>query len=376
MKLKRILTVLLCVVALFATACSDENDYSDQAKVTFCLEGGIYQNSSRDVVQYYQVGDGTTKIVAPNELSQKPIERNGYYIEGWYKTKTGEGESAEYTDVWNFENDTVDINGVTLYAKWVKNVKFTYSVCYKDANGQTVVIGEYPVSEGEAFNDYAKYAEKRYDGIYTPIGFVDESGAPWDSTFTHPGGEESLDVKVFVNYIEGDFEVVSTAKQLKSAVKKNVYLIADIDMQGESINFGDYRGIFEGNNHTVSNFTISYSASKNDLKENNLHVSLFGDASGAKIKNVNFTGVTVDIKTTLTATQQIYLAPIAVNASGVEISNVTFNGTYTVSKLPTGREENDILTVVSNAPFYQAYEGTTQTNVSVSLTKQGEQALQ
>ncbi len=372
MKLKSILLVLLCVAALFATACSDENDYSDQAKVTFCLEGGIYQNSSRDVVHYYQVGDGATKIVTPNELSQKPIERSGYYIEGWYRTKTGEGESAEYSDVWNFESDMVDINGATLYAKWVKNVKFTYSVCYKDASGQTVVIGEYPVSEGEVFNDYAKYAEKRYDGIYTPIGFTDESGDPWNSSFTHPGGEESLDIKVFVKYIEGDFEVVSTAKQLKSAVKKNIYLIADIDMQGESINFGDYKGIFEGNNHTVSNFTISYSAAKNDLKENNLHVSLFGDASGAKIKNVNFAGVTVDIKTTLTVTQQIYLAPIAVNASGVEIANVTFNGTYTVSKLPSGREENDILIVVNNAPFYQADESTTQANVSVTLAKQGE----
>lgn len=372
MKLKRILTVLLCVVALFAMACSDGGDYSNQAKVTFCLEGGIYQNSSRDVVHYYQVGEGTSKIVMPSELSKKPIEKSGYYIEGWYKTKTGEGENAEYSSKWNFESDTVDINGVTLYAKWIKNIKFTYSVCYRDANNQTVVIGEYPVSAGETFSDYAKYAEKRYDGIYTPIGFVDENGAPWNSSFTHPGGDESLDIKVFVKYIEGDFEIVSTAKQLKSAVNKNIYLTADIDMQGESINFGDYKGIFEGNGFTVSNFSILYSASKNDLKENNLHISLFGNANGAKIKNVNFTGVKVDVKTALTTTQQIYLVPIAVNASGVEIKNVTFNGTYTVSMLPTGKNEEDILTVVNNAPFYQADESTTQENVSISLTKQAE----
>ena len=56
----------------------------------------------------------------------------------------------------------------------------------------------------------------------------------------------------------------------------------------------------------------------------------------------------------------------------IEISNVTFSGSYTVSKLPSGREENDILIVVNNAPFYQADEGTTQTNVSVTLTKKAE----
>ena len=370
MKLKRILTILLCIAALFCVACSDAREFGDQAKVTYCLEGGTYQNSPRDVVQYYPVGDGTSKIVSPDELSKKPIEKAGYYIEGWYQTKTGEGENAEYSNKWNFERDVIDINGVTLYAKWVKNIKFTYSVCYKDDNGEIFVIGEYPVEAGEAFSDYARYADKRYN--YTAIGFTNEDGEPWDESFTHPGGDESLDVKVFVEYIEGNFALVSTAKQLKAAVNKNIYLTADIDMQGESINFENYKGVFEGNGFTVSNFSIYYSASKNDLKENNLYISLFGDASGAKIRNVNFTGVTVDVKTTLTVTQQIYVAPIAINATGVEISNVTFSGSYTVSKLPNGRIEEDMLIVVTDAPFYQADESTTQENVSISFTKQAE----
>ena len=371
MKLKKFLTILLCVAILFTVvACSENNDYSNQAKVVFCLEGGVYQNSTRDVVQYYPVGDGSLKIIAPNELSEKPIEKAGYYIEGWYKTKTGEGENAQYSNKWNFASDKVDKSGVTLYAKWVKNVRFTYSVCYKDAQGQTVVIGEYPVNAGDTFNDYAKYAEKRYDGIYTPIGYVDENCAPWDTAFTHPGGEESLDIKVYVTYVEGEFEIVSTAKQLKASVNKNIYLVADIDMQGEALSFGNYKGIFEGNNHTISNFTIHYEAGKNYLVENNLHVSLFGNASGAKIKNVSFTDVKVKISTTLSVTQQIYLAPIAVEATKVELTNVTFSGTYTVEKLPNGREESEMVIVVTNSAFYQKDADTTETNVSVTLTKQ------
>ena len=369
MKLRKPLIILLCITALFMVACSEKNDFSGQAKVTFCLEGGSYQNSDRDVVQYYPVGEGSSKIVTPDKLSEKPIEKAGYYIEGWYKTKTGEGENAQYSNKWNFSTDKVDASGVTLYAKWVKNVKFTYSVCYKDAQGQTVVIGEYPVNEGQVFDDYARYAEKRYDGIYTPIGYVDENGAPWDFTFTHPGGESSLDIKVYVDYVEGDFEVVSTAKQLKAAVNKNIYLIADIDMQGEAISFGDYKGIFEGNNHTVSNFKIYYNAGKNYLVENNLHISLFGNASGAKIRNVSFLGVNVSVETALTVTQQIYLAPIAVNATGVELTNVTFVGTYTVEALPDGRTEDEMLIAVTQSAIYQKDASTTESGVSVTFTR-------
>ena len=79
MKLRKPLIILLCITALFMVACSEKNDFSGQAKVTFCLEGGSYQNSDRDVVQYYPVGEGSSKIVTPDKLSEKPIEKAGYY---------------------------------------------------------------------------------------------------------------------------------------------------------------------------------------------------------------------------------------------------------------------------------------------------------
>ena len=371
MKLKKLLTILLCIIALLCTACSEEANFEGQTKVVFCLEGGTYQNSTRDVVHYYKMQNDTQTVIAmPNAFSEDEITKSGFYIEGWYKTKTGEGENAEYTDKWDFATDTIDRTGVTLYAKWVLSIQHTYSVCYKDEGGAPVVLGTYPVDAGDLFSDYGGYADDRYG--FTPIGFVDEAGNAWNESFVHPGGEESVDVKVFVNYIEGNFKIVSTAKDLLRAVNSNIYLTADIDMAGEPISFADYKGILKGNGHKITNFKVSYSASKNDLIENNLYISLFGFAKGATVSDVSFENVVIDVNTGLTATQHIYVVPIGIKAEGVTFTNVNFSGTYTVTKLPKDRVESEMLTVVTDKAFSQQDAESVLTNVTVTLTRAGE----
>ena len=95
-------------------------------------------------------------------------------------------------------------------------------------------IADYEASGKEkSFDDWRNFADDRKN--YTPLCYVDEKGEPWDKTYKHPGGETDLAVNVFVEYIEGEFELVSTAKELKNARTKNIYLLNDIDFDGDEM---------------------------------------------------------------------------------------------------------------------------------------------
>ena len=121
--LRKTLLILLTFLILFACACTTETGYEGQLKVVFCLEGGIYQNTTRDIVHYYPFEENQPSLISdPELLSDKKIEKAGYHIEGWYMTKTGEGENAKYSDKWNFSSDKLSQKNLTLYAKWVKNI--------------------------------------------------------------------------------------------------------------------------------------------------------------------------------------------------------------------------------------------------------------
>lgn len=379
MKIKKFFVLLICLSVALGCACSETPNYEGKAKIVFNLEGGTYQNSQRAITHYYPIDQsGATLICDPESLTDETIERSGYHIEGWYKTKTQNGDQVEYLDKWNFESDKVGSEGVTLYAKWALNISFTYNVCYFNQNGEKVILGEYPVKAGEKFDDYANYAKRRVDGVYTPLGYVDENGNPWNEEFTHPGGEESLAIDVFVEYIEGRFEIVTTAKELKMATRDNIYLMADIDMGGETLSFENYKGKFYGNGHTISNFTINYDAGKNGLEEdmedssqNSLYVSLFGNTKDAEIKNVTFENVSINVSTFYSLTYKIYVAPLAINAQNTTFENVNFSGSCIVTKLPSGMDITSV-TVKTNEPVFSGDQASVFENVSVNLTYSGQ----
>lgn len=90
------------------------------------------------------------------------------------------------------------------------------------------------------------------------------------------------------------------------------------------LSFGDFRKEFLGNGHKISNFSISYSAFRADLIEDfedsskkSLAISLFGQTDGAKIKDVVFENVSVDISILANYDDiyKIYFAPLSVSAT-------------------------------------------------------------
>ena len=368
-----IATVLTLVLVGCANTQDPNADFEGKVKVVFELEGGTYQNCKTAVVNYYAFKEGTANLISPlGAFKPNSTFSNGELVfDGWYKTKTQKGDKVSYSGKWDFETDTVDENGITLYAKWTSPIHHTYTVCYKDDAGKTVSLGSYEVEEGEVFSDYIhNYASKRAG--YTFLSFSDEKGNPWNTEFTHPGGETDCDVKVFCNYVKGFFQLVSTPSELIKAKASNIYLLNDIDMEGATFSFGDYKKTLMGNGHTISNFVIN---NPNDLKQSpesgSLLISIFGNADGAIVENVNFEQVSLVVDTTFSKIKQVYIAPIAVVAEKCSFTNVSFEGTYQVVKLPTDLTEGENVIVVDEVCHVN--EDTTSTNVTINLEKTTEQ---
>ncbi|MBO5711949.1 MAG: hypothetical protein J6R47_03835 [Acholeplasmatales bacterium] len=349
------------------------------AKAVFYLEGGICQNSSNRVSYIYSF-DGTmtdTLIVDPNVLETNPqdmILKNGYHIEGWYQTKiVNEDGSVTYKDKWDFATDKMTLEGVTLYANWEINRLYTYELYYYDNEGNEVFLDSYECKEGDKF--YELLMDNREVEGHTVLGYLDENGKAWNSNFKHPGGDSDLAVKVYLELIEGEFTIVSTAKQLTRALSRNqsIYLVADIDLDGDEICYDEYSGTILGNGHTISNFEIDYDSARTALKgelddlkgsKDHLYISLFFDLSNATIKDLTFSNAYVEVKTTLTQTKYIIVSPFAIMGSNVTLENVNFDGAIEVTKLPETECE---LEIVKDGFFYRASDDVKITNSSLTI---------
>lgn len=351
-----------------------------QGKAEFYLEGGSCQNSKEKISYLYNF-DGTvldTKIVDPNTLYdevQDQIVRNGYHIEGWYQTKTVNEQTGEveYSDKWDFENDTMSIDGVKLYAYWKLNRVYTYELYYINEEGEEIFLDKDQVNEGDKFDDY--FLENKEVEGYTSLGYLDENGDPWDSDFIHPGGDEDLAIKVYLDLIEGEYTVVRTAKQFNSAIRnnENIYLMNNIDFDEDEIDFDSYSGLIEGNGYSISNFEIDYNATKSGLQTElgnpdsaaeYVYVSLFFELKDATIRNIKFEEFVVDINVRFNMVKHIIVSPLATTASNTKLENVVLDGTMKITRMPEDCE----LVVVEDDYWYSTSENVlVDENSSVSF---------
>ena len=337
------------------------------ARAVFHLEGGSCKNSYSKISYVYNFNGSIidTLIYDPNEIEENEndkVKLSGYHIEGWYKTKiTNVDGSVTYADKWDFSKDRMTIDGVELYAKWEENRTYKYELYYKDAlTGEDVYLDGVVVKEGSKFDDIL-LRNKTVKG-YTSLGYLDEEGQPWNPNFTHPGGDEDLTVKVYLDLIEGEYTVVRTARQFKNAISRgqNVYLMNDIDFDGDELVFTSYSGLIEGNGKTISNFVIDYNDQKSGLKgeldnpsspANYLYVSLFYELKDATIQNINFKDVSVDIETRNPQIKNIVFAALCIKAENTTINNVSFTGEFKITQAPECEKE-----IILDKFYYKNYE--------------------
>ena len=339
--------ILLLFLCLMYGCKKEQTDHSNDAKVIFELEGGTYQSSKYPVVHYYQMKEDTILIKQLKELTNADIEYPGYEFMGWYKDKTEVDGKAVYENEWDFTKDRVGKEGVTLYAKWRQKLQYSYGIYALNDDGTETYLCDYEVNAGGTLPYDIKGVSDR-DG-YTFIRYLDEDKNLWNDAFTHPGGDVKEPIKVYAQYIEGFYKVVRNSKELLDAVKgagSNIYLAADIDMEGQALYFKNYRRTFLGNNHTISNFAMTLPAGnlKDSLYNNNLYISLFGNITSATIKDVKFTNAKLEVDCGLSQISEIYIAAIASTVTKSTIENVQFDGTYKITVWPDSpnfnKEEN------------------------------------
>ena len=355
-----------------------------KAKAVFYLEGGVCQNS-KDRVSYVYSFDGTktdTYIVDPNVLEtdeKDQIYKTGYHIEGWYKTKTVDADgNVTYSDKWDFANDKMTLDGVTLYAKWAINRYYSYELYYFDNDGNEVLLSSYQCNEGEKFYDI--FLDKKEVEGYTSLGYLDSNGNPWNKSFTHPGGDSDVAVKVYLNLIEGEFTLVETYREFRNAISRNenIYLMKDIDFDGKEMCFDSYSGEILGNGHKLINLTIDYNTLKSGLKgelnpdgtlenssKDTLYIALFFELEDVTIKDLTFENLLIDVETTLKDINNIVISPLAIVANNVTLNNVNIDGKIKYSKLP----DKEINFNVINDGYFVCSNDVEVTDSTVEMTE-------
>ena len=356
-----------------------------EARAVFYLEGGTCQNS-KDRVSYVYKFDGNkidTLIIDPNVLEteeQDQIYKTGYHIEGWYKTKTVDADgNVTYSDKWDFANGRMTLDGVTLYAKWEINRYYSYELYYYDKDGKEVFLDSYECNEGEKFYDL--FLDKKEVEGYTSLGYLDSEGNPWNKAFTHPGGDSDLAIKVYLDLIEGEYTLVETYREFRSAVSRNenIYLLGDIDFDGKEMCFDDYSGEILGNGYKMINLTVDYNTLKSGLKgelnpdgtldnssRNTLYIALFFELKDVTIKDLTFENLLIDVDTSLKDISNIVIAPLAIIAENVKLDNVHISGNIKYSKLPD-KEIN--LNVVNDKFFIHSDDIDVADNCTIEVEK-------
>lgn len=379
-----IVTVALCVLV----ACgSNEQSLDGLVIVTFDFKGGNLDNSATivyDLIKHAYKPNSLVINIATYKNNK--FTKSGYVFEGWY-TKDGT-ESGDWGKQWNFSTDRVT-EDMTLYARWETAIVFSYTLFLdvNDNEGNPIQLGQYKVNKGDVFKDSRNYGTRLDNYNRTFLGYYSdaERTTEWNfETITHPGGDESVDVPVYVKSMEGVWTLVSSYDELRAATGKNIWLTQNIDCGGKELYLGDYNNTLQGNNFTISNFKVTNSHS-NDSR---MKYVIFGElGANAKILNVTFDQVYFEIKSAFN-TWEIRTGALALSAEVSEskdennqtvyntcvIENVTVNGFYTVdlTEFDSDTTEQALLEAIAKItePFYEPNDKVDTSGLTINIIKQ------
>ena len=235
---------------------------------------------------------------------------------------------------------------IHLYAKW--SVEEQYVVKAQDSNGNwTEVYRTKPTATGKipdiSSQSAIKKAGKTFYGLYEDQALTQK----WDSekkfsqAFT--GGQGSLRpyVILYAKYLEGDWSIVRAKNELTLALSqnKNIYLDADLTIDGAWTYIAQYSSEFTGNGHTIT-FTNNF---VNPADRNVANCGLFGSISG-NIHDVTFENVVVEIKNMATNPLRCGILAGVVEESAT-FSNVVVKGKIIYSEALISAVENGNWTV-------------------------------
>ena len=268
-----------------ATSCRTEEPVVVQKyTVTFNSNGG----SSVSAVEV----EAKAKVAKPTNPT-----KDGFTFEGWFTDEA-------LTTAYSFDSEVTA--NLTLYAKWEAVAPVQTASLVLDTESVQKEFVQYK----ETFNSNNLVVKVKEGDTETAVtGFVvdssefnNEAVGEYTIEVVYLHGTTALSATYKVTVVEGAAKVISTAEDFVNMRKTanaegynvNDYILAnDIDLAGVTLDAaGDltfssvtFKGVFDGNGHTIKNASFTQTGSKQGL--------MFDKLEGATIKNVKFFGCAV-----------------------------------------------------------------------------------
>lgn len=366
----KLIVLLLALLSLFVfggCTLTDglEDVLSDRnltAQVTYYANGGAFGNNVKEKNFYYPENAKAINISQTSITSGSiKIERAGYELVGWYFVELdGNGQPVfenEEEGVYKLE-DEVNFNQLLQKGDhWIVAAKWRALVGIKVVmvceEGATVEVGQAKdgiTAGATSFTNGDEIGELSYsskgvanlstalpdsklftvkDKAFTFLSYYMDAACTVPAPNSVTRGEE--DITIYAKYLTGNWNLVKEAGDLSDMFKgkaENYYLVNDIDYTGKGLiqPSKDFKGVIQGNGHTISNLKIGKTLLASDTQ-----ISMFGNiAQGAKIENITFENVTMEYTAKTELFPEIYGVFTSL-AEDATIENVTIRGTLSFS---------------------------------------------
>lgn len=297
-------------------------------RVTFNLMGGR-SGDRNELVQYVR---DNSLVVEPGseQLTGSVPSREGYTFGNYYHGTEDEEGNVTLGERWDFAKDRVT-EDTTIYVRWLEN--YTITVHHGENYEQSSTVAVTQTSEGVAqpvtsisianytiLGVFASREEaEKEDGRQIEFPYTPQDLSQPDNTVS----------ELWANTLAGSWRLVYDVDDFRIYDSTNIYLMADLDFEGEEIELPErYTGTFEGNGHKLSNFTVNQPMPQGS---GTYSFGLFRELrADAQIRNVTFENVTFTANLTNPRVVEYRAGILAGNAaSGAQVQNVTISGTFT-----------------------------------------------
>ena len=311
------------------------------------------------------------------------VKRAKYVLAGWYvnRQQTGTDESGNpvysYSRKWDFATDTVDVKAdgyytssdpvLTLYAAWVPLFEVQFydranpdqllkSKEFNPNDGIDLTIPTWDEKTGKMnMRQFPSVSGKTFSKVYydaAGLKPVEGDKAVHPGTLNSAtGAAENAVLKLYVDYIEGDWYHIYTAEQLAKNANLNGHYVLHADLDFAKVNWpaafttGTFNGSIEGNGHVIKNVTI---LQKNFQKPSS---GLFGTlGTDAALADVTFDNVTLTLQSGTRVTGATFGVLAGTLTGDATIENVTVKGTLQIdSACKTSLKDDSIIGLVCGA---------------------------
>ncbi len=346
--------------------------YDLRARVTYYSNGGQFASNVYEKNLYYSPGSCALEINGDKvHISSNPVSvsRSDYEFVGWYYVLTDDQGKPAYIDqalglveldltkpvdfTVKLQKDDHWYIGAHWMAKQAVEIKLLTSDGQPahDEEGKEVADGTVLLTYNfgtqgkvEKPGTELEFADYTFSTIYYTSPDCSEHDSCNDLFCEHrgvvewplvPTGVED-NVVIYAYYIKGVWEMVASAKDLKDASDslmfgdKGVYLLKDIDFNGEAFPKLNIGGELAGNGHTIKNAVYTTSI----ISKNDGSAALFDIIyPNAYMHDISFENITVAIRARTNISIYAYLFANEIRL-GARIENVSFSGKMDISGVP------------------------------------------